>query len=123
MTQRDLMHEFVNNGPAMIVAGLAVVFAAMAWPGIPIAAAIMLIGYGAMVAVLARPVRQELLGVLSLAVYASLGCLAVAAQTHAAVNGSTGRVGVFVLADHFAAATLLALLVRMVLRRSSFFSA
>lgn len=122
MTQRDLIHEFVNNGPAMIVAGLVVVFAALAWPGVPIAAAIMLIGYGAMVSVLARPARQELLGVLSLTVYASLGCLAVAAQTHAAVNGPTGRFGVFILADHLAAALLLALLVRMVLRRSRFFS-
>ena len=94
-----------------------VVLLAMLWPGVPIAAAVMLIGCGAMNTLFSRPGRQELLGMLSLAVYASLGCLAVAAQTHAAINSPAARVSVLLQIDHAAATVLLAIMIRATIRR------
>jgi len=111
------------RGPALIAAGMAVVLTALLWPGVPIAAAVLLIGYGALLTVFARPGRQELLGLVNLAVYASLGCLAVAAQTHAGINGPMGRVGNLQLADHLVATVLLALLIKTTWQRLRFFSA
>jgi hypothetical protein len=70
-----------------------------------------------MATVFARSGRQELLGLLNLAVYISLGCLAVAAQTHAALAGPTNQVGNLVLLDHGVAAALLTLMVRTAIRR------
>jgi len=97
---------------------MMVVLTAILWPGVPIAAAVMLIGYGAMLTLFARPGRQEGLALISLAIYTSLGCLAVAAQTHAAA----GDLGTLLLADHLLATALLALLIRAALQRLSFFS-
>jgi len=123
MLPRAQLQEFSKSGPALIAAGMLVVLTALLWPGVPIASAIMSIGYGAMLTVFARPSRQDLLGLVSLAVYASLGCLAVAAQTHTGINGPTGQVGYLHLTDHLLAMAMLALLIRMVLQRLSFFSA
>jgi len=114
--------DLSKNGPALIVVGMTIVLAALCWPGVPIAAAIMLIGYGALLTAFTRPGRQELLALISLAVYTSLGCLAVAAQTHAAINGPTGRVELFHLADHLLATALLALQIKTVLQRLRFFA-
>ncbi len=116
---RDQLQEFSKNGPALIAAGMMVVLTAILWPGVPIASAVMLIGYGAMLTVFARSGRQELLGLMSLAVYASLGCLAVAAQTHAA----TGHLGYVLMADHLLATAMLALLIKTALQRLRFCSA
>ena len=109
--------EQPNTGPRLIVAGMSVVLLAMLWPGLPIAAAVMLIGCGAMNTLFSRPGRQELLGMLSLAVYASLGCLAVAAQTHAAINSPAASVSVLLQIDHAAATVLLAIMIRATIRR------
>ena len=106
-------------GPSLIGLGLSVVLAAHVWSSVPIAAAIMLIGYGATVSSLGRIGNQELLGLLNLTVYATLGCLTVAAQTHTALNGSTGRVGFLLAVDHVLAVALLAVLVRTVVRNVS----
>ena len=111
------------RGPALIAAGMAVVLAALLWPSVPIASAVMLIGYGALLTVFARPGQQELLGLVNLAVYALLGCLAVAAQTHAGINGTLDRVSNLQLADHLVATVLLALLIRTTLQRLRFFAA
>jgi len=114
---QELIRDIPKNGPTLIVTGMAVVLLAMLWPGVPIAAAVMLIGSGAMATIFARPGRQELLGLIGLAVYASLGCLAVAAQTHDGLNGPAERVGSMVLIDHALAAVLLALMIRATIRR------
>ncbi|NOY28888.1 MAG: hypothetical protein GXP28_01565 [Planctomycetes bacterium] len=115
---RDQIQEFQKNGPALIAAGMMIVLTAILYPGVPIASAVLLIGYGALLTLFARPSRQELFGLMSLTVYASLGCLAVAAQTHAA----TGGLGYVLMADHLLATALLALLIKTVLQRLSFSS-
>ncbi len=105
MVPAALLSDSQQRGPLLIAAGLAIVLGAQIWPGLPIASAIMLIGCGATTTVQAR---SELLHLMSLATYAMLGCLVVAAQTHAA-----NRVGGLLVADHLTAAALLVLLARI----------
>ncbi|MCA9230483.1 MAG: hypothetical protein KDA57_07520 [Planctomycetales bacterium] len=117
MLQRRQMLNSFKNGPALIAAGLVVVFAALVWPGVPIAGAILLVGCGATLTLGTRRARQEWLLLANLAVYASLGCLAVAAQTQGALNGPTGQVSGLLLCDHLLALLLFAVLLRWVVRQ------
>ena len=117
-----LLKNASQRGPALIAAGLSILLAAHVWPGVPIVSAIMLVGCGATVTVLARSQRQDVSGSLSLAVYAALGCFASAAQTHAALMGPAGRLGAVQLLDLLLAVALLALLVRIVVRRCGTYS-
>ncbi len=79
-----------NHGPLIIGVGLVVILAAQLWPGIPIAAPIALIGYGATY-VLQKAATQDransprhqrwrLCG--SLLIYAALVGLAIGAELH-----------------------------------------
>lgn len=88
--------------------GLAVVLLAHLNPMVPVAAAMMLIGWGTTQILGEGNRRSQLLLAVNLMVYAALGCFAIAAQTHSALNGSASRVSLLLWADHVAAILLLA---------------
>ena len=108
-----------HRGVLLIGVGLAVVLLAQVWPVVPIATALMVVGSGATLTLLARQgTGAGWLAWLNLAVYAMLGCFAIGAQAHAAVTGPTGptgQVGLLLMIDHTAAALLLVVLGRTVL--------
>jgi hypothetical protein len=68
-----------HHGPTLLGIGLAVVLAAQLFAGIPIAAAITLIGWGSMLTLRERHMH-ELVLVLNFATYAGVVALAIAAQ-------------------------------------------
>jgi hypothetical protein len=103
-----------SRGPLLICAGLAIVLLAQVWPAVPIAAAIVLIGWGATLSLCARS-NCGALSVMSLFVYASLGCYTIAAQVHAAANGPQGGVGALLVVDHLLAVALFVTLARYVM--------
>ncbi len=96
-----------HHGPLWIGAGLGIILAAQIWPGVPVAAAIALIGCGATCVLLhkaavgrvtIRHQRWRLCG--SLLVYTALVGLAVGAELHL-------RCDVIFLADALLAVALL----------------
>ncbi|NOY40393.1 MAG: hypothetical protein GXP26_00965 [Planctomycetes bacterium] len=97
-----------SRGPAFIGVGLIVVLVAHLYPAVPIAAAMMLIGWGATQILGAGNNRNRLLLAINLAVYAALGCFVIAAQTHSALNDPASQVSLLLWADHVAALLLLA---------------
>jgi hypothetical protein len=76
-----------HRGPWCIGLGLAVVLAAQAFPTLPLAAAIALIGSGATLA-LAEHHRYALLLPLNLCVYVALAALAITAELHAQITAT-----------------------------------
>ena len=117
MLSLEWFQDSRQRAPALIFCGLAVVLWSQVWPVVPIASAVVLIGWGATLAVLNRAGRQEWLALTNLAVYLSLTCLTVVAQTNAALTGPAGRVETLVLIDHLAAVALLVIVTRGVLRQ------
>lgn len=111
-----LPRESEKRGAALIGAGLIIVAMAHWMGGAPIAAAIVLIGWGALLSVLSRP-RSELLGLMNLPVYGILVSIAIASQTHAALHSDAGQVGLLLLVDHTLAMVLLVGLTLHTVRR------
>ncbi len=90
-------------GVALIGVGLVIVMAAQLAGGIPVAAAMALIGWGALLTVL-----TEALALVNLIVYAVLVGFTIASQTHAAQNSAAGQLSLLTTTDHVAAVLLLA---------------
>ncbi len=105
-----------SSGPAFIGVGLVVVLLAYLYPVVPVAAAMMLIGWGATQILGAGNNRSQLLLAVNLAVYAALGCFVIAAQSHSALHGPASRVRLLLWADHLAAILLLAAMAKWVIR-------
>lgn len=99
--------ESDRRGAALIGVGLAIVVLAQWQAGVPIAAAIVLIGWGALLSIASRP-HSGVLALLNLPVYGILGSLAIASQTHAALESEAGQVPLPLLMDHAMAIVLLA---------------
>jgi hypothetical protein len=95
----SLALEPKKRGAALIGVGLAVVVVAQLIAGVPIAAAIVLIGWGALLSIASGP-----MALLNLPVYGCLGSFAIASQTHAALGG---RLSLLLLVDHALAMVLL----------------
>lgn len=93
-------------GLLLIGIGLGLVLTSQLFSVIPLAAAMMLIGWGA-TQILATGDRSQLLLFTNLAVYATLGCFAIAAQSHTAIHGPTGQISLLLWADHGIAVLLL----------------
>ena len=79
-----------DAAPWLIVAGLGIVVASQAGLSLPIAGAIAMIGWGAARAMAGKnaPRHAGLTALLNLVIYTSLACLAMAAQTDAAMANS-----------------------------------
>ena len=95
-----------KRGALLIGVGLAVVAVAQWQAGVPIAAAIVLIGWGALLSI-ASGLRSGSLGLLNLPVYGCLGSFAIASQTHAALNSDVGQLSLLLLVDHTLAMVLI----------------
>ena len=95
-----------RRGAALIGVGLIVVVAAHLVAGVPIAAATVLIGWGALLTVATRPHGGQL-AMLNLPVYGCLGSFAIASQTLAALGSDVGRLSLPLLVDHALALVLL----------------
>jgi len=104
-------------GPLLIGFGLVIVLAAQIFPAIPIASAMMLIGWGATLILGSGSLRSQLLLVINLLIYATLICFAISAQSHAALNGPSRRIDLLLWADHGAALLLLLLTIKWVMGR------
>jgi hypothetical protein len=76
---RSFVLSSTNHGPTLVGVGLAVVLASQLFAGIPIAAAMALIGLGSMLTLRERHMH-ELVLVLNFAMYAGIVALAIAAQ-------------------------------------------
>jgi hypothetical protein len=98
--------ESKKRGALLIGVGLAVVAVAQWQAGVPIAAAIVLIGWGALLSIASGP-RSGSLGLLNLPVYGCLGSFAIASQTHAALNSDVGQLSLLLLVDHTLAMVLI----------------
>jgi hypothetical protein len=68
-----------HHGPTLIGVGLSLVLAAQVFGGIPVAAAIALIGWGSMLTLRERHMH-ELVLILNFAMYAGIVALAISAQ-------------------------------------------
>ncbi len=101
-----LPRESQKRGVLLIGVGLIIVAAAQWQTGVPIAAAIVLIGWGALLSIASGP-RTGSLGLLNLPVYGCLGSFAIASQTHAALNGDVGQLSLLLLVDHTLAMVLI----------------
>lgn len=93
----------------LISGGLAVMFLAQLVEGIPIAAAMAVVAWGAVQLAGARPNGGPLAAV-NVAIYVALVGFAIASQLHATQNRG-GEVGLLTLADHALAIVLLVALV------------
>ena len=80
------------TGLMLIGLGLGIVLATQIFPAIPVAAAMMLIGWGATQILATGNGRSQLLLFANLVIYATLGCFAIAAQSHTAMQGSAGQI-------------------------------
>ena len=99
--------DSTRSGIKLLLAGVAIVFAARLWPVVPMAGAVALIAWGTALTV---PRRIGLL-MLAAAVYAPLGVLAVMAQVDLAMRASLAW-GLLAGLDAAAAITLLYSLAR-----------
>lgn len=108
-----LRQDVRKCGAALIGAGLAVVIAAQVTGGVPVAAAMALIGWGVLLTV-----HAEALALANLVVYAVLVSFTIASQTHAAQNSAAGQLSLLTAVDHVAATLLLAGLTWFALRRA-----
>jgi hypothetical protein len=106
MPFRSLSLDSSKRGAALIVVGLAVVVVAQFEAGVPIAAAIVLVGWGALDNIASRP-RSGGLALLNLPVYGCLGSFAIASQTHAALGSNVDRLSLLLMVDHALAIVLL----------------
>lgn len=79
MLRARTLTNVTNNGQLAIGVGLAVVLAAQLWSGIPLAAAIALIGFGATLTLIEQR-QHSLLLALNLALYGLIALLAIGAQ-------------------------------------------
>jgi hypothetical protein len=104
-------HDSQCRGAALIGAGLACVVVAQFTSSV--AAAIALIGWGAL-----QTVRTESLALANFLVYGVLVSFTIASQTHAAQNSASGQLSLLTTADHVAAVLLLAGLTWYALRRA-----
>jgi hypothetical protein len=102
----SLSLESSKRGAALIGVGLAVVVAAQFKAGVPIAAAIVLIGWGTLISIASRP-RSGGLALLNLPVYGCLGSFAIASQTHVALGSDVGRLSLLLPVDHALAMVML----------------
>ena len=98
--------ESKKRGAVLIGIGLAVVITAQLRAGVPIAAAIVIIGWGASLSIESRE-RCGSLSLLNLPVYGCLGIFAIASQTHTALGGEVGKISLLLLVDHALALVLL----------------
>ena len=112
----SLLREPDKRGTALIGVGLAVVVLAQWKAGVPLAAAIVLIGWGALLSILSRQ-RSGMLGLLNLPVYVSLGSFAIASQTNGALRSDDGQVSLLLLVDHTLAIVLIVGLTLHTVRR------
>lgn len=76
---RSFVSSSIHHGPTFIGVGLVVVLAAHLFSGIPIAAAIAIIGWGSMLTLRERYMYEVVL-VLNFAMYTGIVALAIAAQ-------------------------------------------
>ena len=107
-----------RRGALLVGAGLAIIAIAQLSAGVPIAAAIVIIGWGTFLSVACRP-HGSLLGLFNLPVYVCLGSLAIASQSHAAIDQGPGQVSLMLLVDHALAIVLLVGLTIHTVRRLS----
>jgi len=107
-----------RRGVLLIGVGLAIVALAQLAAGVPIAAAIVIIGWGTFLSTASRP-HGNLLGLLNLPVYVCLGSLAIASQADAAIDQGAGQVSLILLVDHALAIVLLVGLTIHTVRRLS----
>ena len=102
----SLLQASEKTGAALIGIGLAIVLAAQAVGGVPVAAAMALIGWGASLTLLRRT-RNNTPVLVNLVVYAVLVSFTIASQAHAAQTNSGGELGLLTLTDHLLAGVLL----------------
>ena len=103
----SLSSQAMRNAAAVwIGAGLAVLLLAQVIDAIPIATAMSLVAWGAVLLAMARSAGGRL-AVANLAIYVLLVGFAIASQTHAAQDGSDGYVSLLLLTDHALAIVLL----------------
>jgi hypothetical protein len=103
-----------SRGPLLIGVGLAIVSAAQFVGGVPVAAAMALVGWGVLLTV-----RTEALALANLLVYGVLVSFTIASQTHAAQQSVLGRLSVLTAADHVAAILLLVALTLAAVQRTA----
>ena len=118
MSFSSLLRTSDKCGAALIGLGLAIVVVAQLVVGVPVAAAMTLIGWGALLTILAAT-RVGVLALVNLVVYALLVSFTIASQTHAAQNGVEGKLGLLTLTDNVLAGVLLIGLVWYTLHRTS----
>lgn len=113
------LYSAERRGPMLVVAGLGIVILAQALPGIPVAAAIALIGWGSALMTDARTTsaaRRPRL-VLFAGVYAPLTALTAAAQFHLAMQQDSALGQTAAAMDAAVSVTLVGLLLRWTVDR------
>ena len=98
-----LRQDARDCGSALIGVGLVIVLAAQFSVSMPVATAMALIGWGALLTV-----HAEALELVNLVIYGVLVSFTIASQTHAAQNSASGQLSLLTTADHVAAVLLLA---------------
>jgi len=110
-----------KQGHVCVGLGVLVIAAAQFWTALPVVTSIALIGRGAILTLQSgrRTNRQEALIVVNTAVYGTLVCLAIVAQSNAMLQASMADVSLVMLLDHAAAIVVTAGLIVGVYSRLS----